>query len=357
MARRTVIRIGVIAALLAMLGVAGLWLADQASFVTTTDARVRARMVTLSAEVAGRIVDMPLSAGDRIAKGQVLVRLDHERARLALAAATLELKALEADVERGRMNADMTRARDGQRIAARQSSLDVAMADVAAARAALVRAEADHRRAAALHATGVVAQAALDRAIAAMETARQAQAAAQARLAERRAGLGEARAEARGADIATREVDALALSAHALRQRIALLKADLALHAIASPIDGVIDEVFAEAGEHVSPGARLALAHAREGVWLEANIKETDLPRIALGATAEIRMDAAREPCGGVVERIGDAAISEFALIPNANPAGVFTKVTQRVPVRVKLGADCREVRPGAMATLRIRAA
>lgn len=345
-----------VAALLGMLGVAGLWLADQATFVTTTDARVRARMVTLSAEVVGRIVDMPVSAGDRVTSGQVLVRLDTERAKLALSAAALELKALEADVERGRLTTDMTRDRDVQRLTARQSSVDVAMADVAAAQAALVRAEADHRRAAALHATGVIAQAALDRAIAALEAARQARVAAEATLAERRAGLGQAQAEARGADIAAREADSLALSAHALRQRIALLKAELSLHAIASPIDGVIDEVFAEAGEHVSPGARLALAHAREGVWLEANIKETDLPRIALGADAEIRMDAARGTCAGVVERIGDAAISEFALIPNANPAGVFTKVTQRVPVRVKLGADCREARPGAMATLRIRA-
>jgi membrane fusion protein (multidrug efflux system) len=147
------------------------------------------------------------------------------------------------------------------------------------------------------------------------------------------------------------------MSAHALRQRIALLKVELAQHAIVSPIDGVIDEVFAEPGEYVAPGARLALAHATSDLWLEANIKETELPRVRAGASADIRLDAARTSCQGVVERIGDAAASEFALIPNANPAGVFTKITQRVPVRIRLGADCREARPGAMATLRIRAA
>ncbi len=124
-----------------------------------------------------------------------------------------------------------------------------------------------------------------------------------------------------------------------------------------APIGGVIDEVFAEAGEHIAPGARIALAHETDGLWMEAHIKETDLPRISIGAAVEMRFDATRAACHGEVERIGEAATSEFALLPNANPAGVFTKITQRVPVRIRIGADCEAVRPGAMATLRIRAA
>ena len=121
-----------------------------------------------------------------------------------------------------------------------------------------------------------------------------------------------------------------------------------------SPLAGVVDEVFAEPGEHVAAGARLALAHG-DALWIEANIKEPELPRIRVGAEVEIHLDASRSLCRGVVERIGDTATSEFAVVPNANPAGVFTKITQRVPVRVRLG-DCGRVRPGAMATLRIRA-
>jgi membrane fusion protein (multidrug efflux system) len=197
----------------------------------------------------------------------------------------------------------------------------------------------------------------MDRSIAALEIARQAAARTEAELANRHAGLGEAKAEARTAELSLQDADALTISAHALRQRIALLKAELARHAITSPIDGVIDDVFAEPGEYVAPGTRLALAHAPGDLWLEANIKEPDLPRVRAGASVEIRLDASRTPCHGIVDRIGDAATSEFALIPNANPAGVFTKITQRVPVRIRLGADCREARPGAMATLRIRSA
>lgn len=356
MRQKALIRIALAGAGLAMAGGAAIWLVDQTAFVTTSDARVRARMITLSPEVAGRIADMPIAAGDRVTKGQPLVQLDDSKARLAVAAATLELKKLEADVARARLDEDLTRQRGEQRVAARQHALEAATADVAAAQAILARAEADHARTTSLHASGFVAQAGMDRSTAALEVARQAAARAEADLQDRRAGVGEAQAETRMAELSGREADALALSAHALRQRIGMLKAELAHHTLISPVDGVIDEVFAEAGEHVAPGARLALAHATDGLWLEANIKETDLPRIAFGATVEIRLDAARSACHGDVERIGDAATSEFALIPNANPAGVFTKITQRVPVRVRLGADCREVRPGAMATLRIRA-
>lgn len=350
-------RLGLVAIAIAVASGAAVWFIDQAAYVTTTDARVRTRMVTLSAEIAGRIADMPIVAGSRITVGALLVRLDDSRARLELSAATLDLKALEIETERARLDADITRDRSVQRIASSHSSLNAAAADVAAARATLVRAEADHARTASLHASGLVAQAGMDRSIANLEVARQATARAEAELASRHAGLGEARAEARSADLSLRDADARAMSAHALRQRIALLKAELAQHAINSPIDGVIDEVFAEPGEYIAPGARLALAHATNNLWLEANIKETDLPRVRTGAAADIRLDAARTACQGVVERIGDAATSEFALIPNANPAGVFTKITQRVPVRIRLGADCREARPGAMATLRIRAA
>ncbi len=335
---------------------AGLWLADQAAFVITTDARVRARMVTLSSEIAGQIVDMPVNAGERIKTGDLLAQLDDEKAKLALGAAMLELKALEIGVEREKLSAHIMRTRGGERIASRQAALDAAAADVASANALLVRSEADHARATTLHGSGLIAQAGMDRSDASLEVARQDAARAVAEESDRRAGLGDARAESREAELSLRNAESMAASAHALRQRIALLKVELHQHSIQSPINGVIDEVFAEPGEHVAPGARLALAHDDGAMWLEAHIKEPDLPRIAEAADVEIHLDAARAVCHGTVESIGAAAMAEFALIPNANPAGVFTKITQRVPVRIRMGSDCHGARPGAMATLRIRA-
>lgn len=356
MAHPRLLAVGITLAVVGAAMGAGLWLADQAAFVITTDARVRARMVTLSSEIAGQIVDMPANAGDRIRTGDLLAQLDNDKAKLALGAAMLELKALEIGIEREKLNARITRERGSERVAARRAALDAAGADVAAANAMLMRSAADHARTATLHATGLIAQAGMERSDTALEIARQDAARAVAGLSDRRAGLGEAQADSRKAELAQRNAEGMTASAHALRRRIALLKVELRQHSVLSPLDGVIDEVFAEPGEHVAPGARLALAHDDGAMWLEAHIKEPDLPRIAVDAAVEIHLDAARAACHGTVERIGAAAMAEFALIPNANPAGVFTKITQRVPVRIRMGGDCHGARPGAMATLRIRA-
>ena len=120
---RTAGRIGVALATLTALSVAALSIIDQATFVPTTDARVRAHMVTMSAKVAGRLVDGLPAAGDREKQGQVLARRHDRR---ALAETSLELKALEIEIEREALNADVSRERGGQRSAGRGSRLDLA---------------------------------------------------------------------------------------------------------------------------------------------------------------------------------------------------------------------------------------
>lgn len=331
------------------------WLWDHAGAIVTSDARVRARMVTISSEVAGRILHLSLEAGDQVKAGEVVVRLDDREAELSLADASLELKALEAQIEREKLRASLARSRGGSRIDSRRANLAAASADTVAARALLETAEAEHTRTATLRASGLVTQAAMDRATASLEAARQAALRADAAMSEGRAGIGEAEAEAGEARVIERNIEALALSAHVLRNRMALQKIELGQHAIESPVAGVIDEVFADEGEHVAPGARIALAHDPRNVWVEANVKETEIAGVRIGAPVEIRLDASPNACEGRVQRIGAAATSEFALIPNANPTGVFTKITQRVPVRIRIGVDCARVRPGAMAMLKIR--
>jgi len=342
---------------LALLVGGGWWVIDHLGVVTTSDARVRARMVTVSSEVAGRIVDLPVAAGDVVQAGDVIARLDDREARLALEAMALDLEALEAQIAREKVRAQLAEAHGGSRIDNSRSGLVVSEAEAAMARARLQASEADYARTLALKSSGLVTQAAMDRATAGLETARQTVVSSEAVIARSRAGLGEAEAEAGEARVIAGNIDALTLEASALRQRLAAQTLTLDRHGIFSPLSGVIDEVFADRGEHVATGARIALAHAPDDVWIEANIKETDLGGVRIGAPVEIRMDAASGACDGRIERIGDAATSEFALIPNANPTGVFTKITQRVPVRVAIGAACTQVRPGAMATLRISTA
>lgn len=356
MTRRRIIPLLSAIVLVAMAAVAAWWFADQHTHISTSDARVRAQMIAISADVAGRIEDLPIRPGDRIVRGDVLAQLDARRATLALAGASLDLKALDVAIARLHLEADVDRARGNSQIDAALSGLDAAQTDIEAARASLAAAQADHARKQTLHASGLIADAAMDRAGEALELARVGEARSLTALASRRAGLAEAHAEASAAGLAEQDAERLIMEAASLRQRIAALKLDLDHHTITSPLDGIVDEVFADAGEHVQAGARIALAHATDGLWIEANIKETDIGRVTVGANVEIRLDAAAHACSGAVERIGSTTTSEFALVANANPAGVFTKVTQRVPVRIRIGGDCEQVRAGAMANLRIKA-
>ena len=132
--------------------------------------------------------------------------------------------------------------------------------------------------------------------------------------------------------------------------RIRRQELDIAAHRVESPRAGVVSKMFVESGEHVEPGQRIALVHDPREVYVLANIRETEIPRLALGQRARIEVDAYPDRSfEGTVSAIGLAATSTFALLPSAKPGGSFTKVTQRFPVRIALKEDGESLRPGMM--------
>ena len=125
---------------------------------------------------------------------------------------------------------------------------------------------------------------------------------------------------------------------------------DVSAHTVVSPLAGVVSKVFVEAGEHVEPGQRIALVHDPRTVHVQANIRETEVRKLALGQRVRIEVDAYPDRSfEGTVNAIGLAATSTFALLPSAKPGGSFTKVTQRFPVRIALEPDGESLRPGMM--------
>jgi len=121
----------------------------------------------------------------------------------------------------------------------------------------------------------------------------------------------------------------------AQRQRIAI---DIEDRTIRMPFDGVVDRVFVDPGEYVTPGQRLMLVHDPRRVRVEANVKETEIRCFRPGREVRVTVDAyPGRVFTGRVERVGAAATSEFALLPSPNPSGNFTKITQRLPVRIAL--------------------
>jgi membrane fusion protein (multidrug efflux system) len=339
---------------LALLPAAGLWLFDRAGAVYTSDARVHANMVTIASSVAGRIAAIPVSAGQAVEAGQTLAQLDDREARLQVAALQLELAAVEGEVARETLRAGIAHKKGKNRIGSREAFLAAARADLTAVKALLATADSEHARIAKLKSQGLATQAATDAADARRSAARKDAARAAASIAEGKAGIGEAAAEAQ---VIRSEADVLSLRAAMLKQQVALRQVELEHHTLGSPVRGLVDEVFADKGEYITPGARIALVHDPADVWIEANIKETEIGRVQEGAHVSISFDALpSRSCEGSVQHIRSAAAAEFAPIPNANPTGVFTKITQRIPVRVALGEECPRPRPGSMATLRIKA-
>ena len=126
-------------------------------------------------------------------------------------------------------------------------------------------------------------------------------------------------------------------------------------HQLRAPSSGIVDEIFVDPGEYVAPGQRLAMFHDPRTLWISANVKETDVAKLALGKKAEVIVDAFPDaPLEATLSRIGSAATSQFALLPNPNPSGNFTKITQRIEVRFELPETALALKPGMMVELKI---
>ena len=126
---------------------------------------------------------------------------------------------------------------------------------------------------------------------------------------------------------------------------------------ITSNMDGVVGRTLVNEGEVVSKGQRLLVLHSPDKIWVETNIRETDISRLKLGQLVKIEVDAyPDEQFEGTISRIGNAATSQFAILPKLNEAGSFTKVTQRLRVRIEIAQRQRMLRPGMMVEVFINA-
>ena len=105
----------------------------------------------------------------------------------------------------------------------------------------------------------------------------------------------------------------------------------------------------------MTPGQRLALVHDPETIWIEANIKETEIRKLKIGQEVDVSVDAYPDTqFRGRVLSVGNATTSEFALLPSPNPSGNFTKITQRLPVRIAIEQQGGLLRPGMMVEINI---
>ncbi len=353
--RRTTNLIAGLLAVATLIGL-GWWVVYRIAYVHVVDARVAATMVTLSSRASGWIDALVVEEGDRVEADTLLLSVDDREARLLLIEREAQIDRLVAHRASLRERRAMVDARSGSRLETRRSELTAAQAALRASESEYERAAADWKRATPMLEREIISRQVWEqhRNDHLQALSRREQAAAN--LARARAEISEAEAERSELRLIDTELEALEheiAEARAQRDRQAVIVAD---HEMRSPAAGVIDEIFVERGEHVSRGQRLLVMHDPEDVWISANVKETELRHFDTGAEVRIRVDAyPRRPLSGRVSRIGSAATSEFALLPAPNPSGNFTKITQRVKVRIDLDdTDGLILRPGMMVEVAI---
>ncbi|PHR20645.1 MAG: secretion protein [Hoeflea sp.] len=326
------------------------WLAARFTHVHINDARITANVVTVSSEVAGRVTAMPVLVGDAVAKGDLVAAIDRAYAQPQLDAVLSRLAAIDAQLAELRARKVLLEKQLSARRDAALAGIAAAEANHEASLAVLTNARTGHERAIRLAEQNITSQQTLDASKAALDTATQQERAAFAAIENARASL--AIVEADGEQMKVLESQtASALAGRAGTEADRSLKEiDLAHRTIMAQFDGIVDGTFVDVGEYVTPGTRIAMYHAPDDVWIDANVKETDYDRIHVGSRASITVDAfPGRTFEGEVIGMGGAATSQLALLPSPNPSGNFTKVTQRLPIRVSINAAGTDLRPGMM--------
>ncbi|MDP4765895.1 MAG: HlyD family secretion protein [Pseudomonadales bacterium] len=344
-----------------ILALSSLWLAwwffERADYVHVNDARVAANMVSISSRIPGLVTDLHITEGQAIGANQLLATIDERDIRLKLKALEARLATEKGEFVRQQSQLALTERQIETAITAQKSQLAAAVA--AAREAEIMETQASHdvNRATTLRKDRLIADEQWEQRSLSQQTATQLY---QRRLAEVQAASAEVlRAEAARAQLRVLENE---LTIILLRQdqldvdRQQLLKT-LADHTINSPIAGVIDETFINPGEYVYPGQRILMLHNPAELWIKANVKETEIRHISVNSPVLIAVDAWPEKTFyGRIERIGEAATSQFALLPSPNPSGNFTKITQRLEVRIGIDDPQGLLKPGMMVELQIRA-
>jgi membrane fusion protein (multidrug efflux system) len=289
-------------------------------YVSTDDAYVRANSTTLGARVAGHIAAILPNDNSIVRAGDVIFRIDDGDYRIAVDAARSRIATQEATVDR-----------IGRQVTAQESAAEQAKAQLASSEAALKRAGLDFERQQALstkgfasRATFEVSEAGRDQGVAAVKSAQAAYDAARDNVDVTKAQQAEARAQLAE-----------------LQTQLAKAERDLAFTAVRAPVDGTFSNRLVNTGDFIQAGQRLANVVPLNDVFIDANYKETQLKRIRPGQPVTIKVDAyGFRKFTGVVDSISPAAGSVFTLLPPDNATGNFTKIVQRLPVRIRVPKD-----------------
>jgi membrane fusion protein (multidrug efflux system) len=332
----------------------------------TDDAYIRGDITPLSTKVAGLVKEVSVSDYQAVHKGDLLVQLDDDDFNAQVAGASAAVEAAKAGIEDNLRQRELEDARIDRALA----GVDQANAQIAAAQAGkeavqadVVRTSSERKRQEALIQTGSTTQRTLEQAVADQERF-------SSQLASRDADLTQAKSMLRSSELAveaerrsksvleSQEVQ-LTADLHAKQAALVAANVNLGYTRITAPEDGTVGERQVRRGQLVSPGTQV-ISFVSRVKWVVANYRETQLTNVKVGDTAEIRVDEyPGKTLQGKVQQIAPASGSQFALLPPDNATGNFTKVVQRIPVKITLDDEsvAAMLQPGlsVVATVRTR--
>jgi membrane fusion protein (multidrug efflux system) len=330
----------------------------------TDDAYVRGDLTPLSTKVAGIVRDVHVNDYQEVHKGDLIVALEDDDYKAQVAQAVAAVEAAQAAIENNVRQRELQDAKIDKALAGidqAHAQITAAQAGIDAAQAEVVRSKAERTRQEALLQTRSATQQKVEQAVADQERFA-------AQLASRQADLEEAKTQLRSNELSAEaerrskavleSQDAqLVADLHAKQAALTGTQVNLGYTTIEAPGDGTVGERQVRPGQLVSPGTQV-ISFVSKIKWVQANYRETQLTNMKVGDPAELAVDEyPGKVIHGKVLEIAPASGSQFALLPPDNATGNYTKVVQRIPVKIALDDSnvAATLRPGLSVVATVR--
>ncbi|HET7313811.1 HlyD family secretion protein [Salinisphaera sp.] len=341
--KRQLKRIAIVIAAVVIVIWLAFWLYHRFTHVSASDARVASHEITVSSRLGGRVTGFDLIEGDELSRGDKIAQLYSKPDKLQLEQISARIANIKAQLE-------LAKAQIAGGVKSAKATLAADIAAMHAAKTRMQKAHDNYVRAENLYQAHGGTEKQRDIYHYDYQAAQAEYKKAQSQVQQDRVAVANAKTGLlAGAKITNPNVLTTRLKqAKAKRARQQNTIDDLAVR---SPIHGIVDKTFIEEDEYISAGQPILMMHDPNDVWISANIKETAISDLAVGQPVAIHVDAWPDiTYKGHVQVIGGAATNQFALLPNPNPSGNFTKVTQRIPVRIAIDQGPKtRLAPGMM--------
>jgi membrane fusion protein (multidrug efflux system) len=342
--------------ILAALGGIGLWWWISAGYVSTDDARIKADIVAISAEMTAKIDSLTKKEGDSVARDEVLATLNRSELEIQIQQAEAELDRLRSKAHQETKEIELHEARQKEEVAKAEAALRAARHNFDDAQAHAVQAKDDWRRNQKLFEKALVAEQELDRAKTILRQSEAQMSALQEKIKEGQSSLDLARIKSGETAVMQAELQARQAEERRAVAVLADLRRKLGLTVIRSPVSGVVVKKSANRGEITQIGQPIYMIVDASRFWVEANVEETEIRFVQPGRSVIIQVDSYpdREFAGKVTE-VGGATVSEFSLFNPQKLTGQFIKSTQRLPVKISVDNQDGLLKVGMLVVVRIK--